>query len=93
MSLAKLRTHAGVKKVGLRSRSVSIAQSLLKSGFQFEEVASVVEARRDYYGKQLRERKKPGRKCISDHVMSTAERVRKHRAKKKVKSARPYNER
>jgi hypothetical protein len=60
-----------------------------QAGFEFEEVASVVEARRkSLYEKgklRLRWRKKPGRKCIGDHVMSTAERVRRHRAAKKEK--------
>lgn len=54
-----------------------------QAGFQFENVASAVESRR-------RKRKKAGRKPIGDHVMSTAERVRKHRAKKR-QNVRPSN--
>jgi hypothetical protein len=63
------------------------------AGFQFEEVFNTVERRRERYGKPLRWRKKVGRKPIGDHAMSPVERVRKHRAKKKVKSAGPSNER
>jgi hypothetical protein len=53
------------------------------AGFEFEEVASVVEARRR---KPLRQRKKVGRPPKGDHAKSDKERNREQRARNKVKA-------
>jgi hypothetical protein len=53
------------------------------AGFDFEEVGNTVENRRAKYGRPLRERQKPGRKPLGDRAMTSAERVRNHRDRKK----------
>jgi hypothetical protein len=71
------------KRLGTDS-AIAFAQ-----GFKFEEVNNTVERRLKLKGKKLRERKKPGRKPIGERAMTTAERVRKHRAKFNACPARP----
>jgi hypothetical protein len=56
------------------------------AGFKFQELDNTIARRRRKYGRPLRERRKAGRKPLGDRKMTTAERVRKHRAKHKDKT-------
>jgi hypothetical protein len=77
------REHEDAKRRGTDS-AIAVAM-----GFEFENPDKVVELRLKLKGKKLRERKKPGRKPIGVRAMTTAERVRKHRAKFNACPARP----
>src|SRR5262249_30420944 len=54
------------------------------AGYGFQEVNNTVARRRRKYGRPLRERRKAGRKPLGERAMTTAERVAKHRARKKL---------